>query len=157
MMHYMCYRQLNSTQSMHVAQEAYILQPYFAQANCPLVNSLSSCTHEMQHVHNECHIQSQKCNHWWHICLVVPICYEAHQLPSDVPHDIDFPIMCHKCNDQPATCRAKTKLSSRLAILVLPMSMSANQTQAHLRTSLVVDSGVMQVMRMDMMSASDER
>ena len=42
---------------------------------------------------------------WW-----CQSCYDAHP-HTDLPHDKNFPIMCHKCNEQPATCRAKTKLT----------------------------------------------
>ena len=41
---------------------------------------------------------------WW--CQV---CYDAHD-HKDLPHDKDFPILCHKCNDQPASFRVQSQL-----------------------------------------------
>ena len=42
---------------------------------------------------------------WW--CQV---CYDVAE-HNDLPHDKEFPILCHKCNHQPATCRVKSKLN----------------------------------------------
>ena len=39
---------------------------------------------------------------WW--CQK---CNERHA-HVDLPHDIDYPIMCHQCNDLPSTCRVKS-------------------------------------------------
>ena len=109
MMHYMCYRQLNSTQTMHVAQEAYILQPYFAQAHCPLVNSLI-CNMKCNQCKMNATFRARNATTggifaWW-----CQSCFKFHQLSNhDVVFDVDFPIMCHKCKDQPASLRAKTK------------------------------------------------
>ena len=41
---------------------------------------------------------------WW-----CQDCYDVDN-HKDLPHDKEFPILCHKCNQQPATCRVKSKL-----------------------------------------------
>ena len=43
---------------------------------------------------------------WW--CQV---CYDVNK-HKDLPHDKEFPILCHKCNHQPATCRVQSQLKS---------------------------------------------
>ena len=39
------------------------------------------------------------------------MCYESYEDHVDLPHDIDYPIMCHQCNDLPSTCRIKSVLN----------------------------------------------
>ena len=41
---------------------------------------------------------------WW--CQV---CYDVAK-HKDLPHDKEFPIFCHKCQHQPATCRVQSQL-----------------------------------------------
>ena len=42
---------------------------------------------------------------WW--CQK---CYERHE-HVDLPHDTEYPIICHQCNDLPSTCRIKSVLN----------------------------------------------
>ena len=91
---------------MHVAHYVYLLQPYFVQANCHIV---SCCASIMKC--NMCGMEAKfrargiGCPFlWW--CQV---CYDVAK-HKDLPHDKEFPILCHKCNHQPATCRVQSKL-----------------------------------------------
>ena len=103
----MWHRQLNSTQSMHVAQEFDTLQPNFAQASCHLVLCVPSIM-RCNVCHNVAAFRARgegKPFIWW--CNV---CYGRHD-HADLPHDTDYPIMCHQCNDLPSTCRIKSVLN----------------------------------------------
>ena len=90
---------------MHVAHYVYLLQPYFVQANCHIViccASIMKC--------NMCGMEAKfrargiGCPFvWW-----CQDCYDVDK-HKDLPHDKEFPILCHKCNDQPATCRVQSQ------------------------------------------------
>ena len=102
----MCYRHLHNTQWMHVAHYVYLLQPYFAQTNCHIVICCASTMKcNMCDMQAKFRARSIGCTFlWW--CQV---CYDAHD-HKDLPHDKDFPILCHKCNDQPASFKVQSQL-----------------------------------------------
>ena len=92
---------------MHDAQEVDTLQPYLAQANGHLVNCFASIM-KCNMCDEVASFRARRVNCpfiWW-----CQSCYDAHQ-HKDLPHDIEWPIMCHHCNDLPATCRAKSVLN----------------------------------------------